>query len=305
MFERLKTELSAVEAPIASAHSIPPLCYTDDHTFMLEQKAIFHQSWIGLGRADRWKSPGDFSTEDIAGVPVIVVRDKAGNLKAHSNSCRHRGAKLLSGCGHTSTISCPFHRWTYDLSGALRGAPDMEVTPGFNKSEYGLVSFRIEERQGFAFLCLGENAPDIDTWMGDFADIHVPWNLSELTSTRRRELEVDCNWKGFIEVFNEYYHLPYVHPDSISDVYAPPDPPDEVTGNYASQFGTTEGTGGLMEATQQYALPPMPTLEGRNTHGTRYTWIYPNMTFAASTEAVWIYDAHPISADRTRVGMTI
>lgn len=305
MFERLKHQLESVAPPIASATSIPPACYADNDAFKLEQTAVFHKTWVGLGRADRWKTPGDFTTEDIGGVPVIVLRDKSGTLRGYSNACRHRGARLLDGCGTAPVISCPFHRWTYDLHGTLRGAPGMDATPGFDKADYGLITFRVEERQGFAFICLDNDTADIDTWLGDFADIHMPWNMGELVSTRRRQLEVDCNWKGFIEVFNEYYHLPCVHPDSISDVYAPPDPPDDVTGNYASQFGETDGTGGLMEDTQHHALPPMPTLKGRNARGTRYTWLYPNMTFAASTEAVWIYDAHPISPHRTRVGMTI
>jgi phenylpropionate dioxygenase-like ring-hydroxylating dioxygenase large terminal subunit len=119
------------------------------------------------------------------------------------------------------------------------------------------------------------------------------------------ELEVDCNWKGFLEVFNEYYHLPYVHPDTVANVYARPEAADAVTGKYASQFSVTEGTGGLLEATQAYALPAIPWLEGRNKSGTRYTWLFPNMTFAASTEAIWIYEATPLETGRCRVVMTV
>ncbi len=301
----LATKLEAVSLPISSTLSIPPQCYTDADAFQIEHHAVFRRSWIGLGRADRWAGPGDYSDETIAGVPTIIVRDTCGVLRGFANSCRHRGAKLLNGCGKAATISCPFHRWTYDLTGFLRRAPDMEQTPDFDQSDYGLIAFQVEERHGFAFICFDNTTPDIDTWMGDFGPIHEPWNLDGLVSTRRRELEVDCNWKGFLEVFNEYYHLPYVHPYSINDVYAPPDQPDDVTGNYTSQFGSTEGTGGLLEDAQAHALPPIPTLKGRNARGTRYTWMYPNMTFAASTEAIWVYDTLPLSPHRTRVGMTV
>ncbi len=298
-------QLCQVKPPIMSASTLPPVCYWDSAVFERERHAVFGRSWIGVGRADRWKEPGDFAAMELAGVPVIVVRDIEGTLRAFANSCRHRGAMLLEGAGNCRGIKCPFHGWAYKLDGRLAGAPHMEQTLDFDRSEFGLVSFRIAERHGFAFVCLGSDTVDIDTWLGDFGDIHAPWSLETLVSARRREFEVNCNWKNFIEVFNEYYHLPYVHPDSIDDVYDPPDAPDAVTGQYATQFGTTQGTGGLLTATQEHQLPPIPGLDGRNRQGTRYTWLYPNMTFAASTEAIWMYEAYPISPGRTRIGMTI
>ena len=114
-----------------------------------------------------------------------------------------------------------------------------------------------------------------------------------------------CNWKGFLEVFNEYYHLPFVHPNSIDSVYAHPEPHDEVTGCYASQFGRTEGTGGLMQSMQAHALPAMETIQKLGIQGARYTWLFPNMTFAASGEALWVYEATPLGADRSRVVQSV
>lgn len=168
-----------------------------------------------------------------------------------------------------------------------------------------MIEFRAAERDGFAFVCFDDDVEDIDEWLGDFSELHAPWSLGSLVTTRRLELEVDCNWKGFLEVFNEYYHLPYVHQDSIANVYARPEASDKVSGRYSSQFSTTEGTGGLLEATQQYALPSIPSLDGRNRNGTRYTWMFPNMTFAASTEAIWIYESTPLETGRCRVVMTV
>lgn len=299
------SRLDHVRGPIASAASLPPEAYTSASIADVETRAIFRKQWIGIGRADRVKAPGDFTTIDIAGIPVIVVRDSDGTLRAHANTCRHRGALLKQGDGNCKRLVCPFHAWTYALDGTLIGAPSMEKAPDFTKADYPLVSFRAAERDGFAFICMDEETPDIDTWIGDFSSIHQPWNLDNHVSTYRTEFEVACNWKTFLEVFNEYYHLPYVHPDSIDSVYKAPDPVDDVTGNYTTQFGETEGTGGLLESQQASALPINPSLEGRNRHGTRYTWVYPNMTFAASTEGTWIYETLPIAPDRCRVGMTV
>ncbi|MBT3558106.1 MAG: aromatic ring-hydroxylating dioxygenase subunit alpha [Rhodospirillales bacterium] len=305
MFEQLHTDLNGVAAPIETSASLPPACYADADVAGLERDAVFRTSWVGIGRWDQWKNVGDYSALTIADIPVIVVRDKSQVLKAYSNSCRHRGSLMLEGSGNAQTISCPFHRWTYGLDGELRGAPDMPECATFNKCDHGLVQFRAAERDGFAFICFDDATPDLDEWLGDFSELHAPWKMGELVTTRRLELEVDCNWKGFLEVFNEYYHLPYVHPDTVANVYARPEAADAVTGKYASQFSVTEGTGGLLEATQAYALPAIPWLEGRNKSGTRYTWLFPNMTFAASTEAIWIYEATPLETGRCRVVMTV
>jgi phenylpropionate dioxygenase-like ring-hydroxylating dioxygenase large terminal subunit len=106
-------------------------------------------------------------------------------------------------------------------------------------------------------------------------------------------------------VFNEYYHLPMVHPDSINWLYPEPDAVDTVNGQFTTQFGATEGAAALMENTQQFALPTAQGLQGREAKGTRYTWIYPNTTFALSQDSMWMYQAFPLSAGRCSVTQTI
>ena len=165
----------------------------------------------------------------------------------------------------------------------------------------GLVEFRVEERGGFAFVALSDEAPGIDEWLGAFDTLHAPWRLDELVTTRRRELEVDCNWKLFLEVFNESYHLEYVHAATFGGIYLEPELPDEVGGCVQSSFSPTAGTGGLKADEQAHVLPPMPGLGPRERAGTRYTWIFPALTFAAGSEALWAYAARPLGAARCRV----
>ena len=297
--------LSNVHPPVSASASLPPACYGTPAVVKTEEQALFRSGWIGIGRQDQWQTSGDYSTLEIAGVRFIVLRDSNKALRAHANSCRHRGSALLEGTGCVKAISCPFHRWTYGLDGQLRGAPRMPRDESFDKSEFGLVEFSTAERGGFAFVSFEENPCDIDAWLGDFCDVHAPWSMDSLVLTRRVEFEVHCNWKGFLEVFNEYYHLPFVHPNSIDSVYAHPEPHDEVTGCYASQFGRTEGTGGLMQSTQAHALPAIETIQKLGIRGARYTWLFPNMTFAASGEALWVYEATPLGADRCRVVQSV
>jgi len=290
--------------PVESAHSIPPVFYTSDELASAEIETFFRGGWIGVGRADMVKEPGEYIALDLAGQNIILLRDEAGALRAHANSCRHRGTRLVDGSGSCKGLRCPFHCWYYELNGKLKVAPRMEKADGFNKADYGLVSYRAEERLGFAFICMSNNTAGIDEYLGDFANIHSPWPLETLISVRRKELTVDCNWKAFLEVFNEYYHLPFVHAGSINAIYAKPDAADVVTGAYATQFGSTEGTGGLLQTEQDNSLPPVPGLSGRAKEGARYTWVFPNMTFAANLDALWCYEAFPIGASQCRVIQT-
>ena len=303
-FELDRTDLERCLLPAEDATSLPPICYRSELVQQAESQGIFRKSWIGIGRADRLKGPGDFETMEIGDVPIIVLRDKEGKFRAYSNSCRHRGARLLDGSGTCRGIRCPFHSWAYTLEGNLAGVPRMEDANSFNRSDHGLIEFRVEQKIGFLFVCLDSEAPGLDRYLGDFPTLHQSWPLESLVSVRRRSFEVECNWKAFIEVFNEYYHLPYVHADSIDGTYDIPEPADVTTGCYASQFGKTQGTGGLLDDQKEYSLPFIPGLTGEANEGVRYSWIFPNMTFAACTDSIWIYEAYPLTPTRCQVYQT-
>jgi len=300
----IKPHLRDCAKPVETSLSIPPVHYVSDEITDTEVAKIFRGGWIGVGRSDMVRKPGDFIALDIAGQNIILLRDESGQLRAHANTCRHRGTRLVDGSGSCRGLRCPFHSWFYGLDGQLVTAPQMDDVRGFEKSDYGLVSYRAEERLGFAFVCLSQATGEIDDHLGDFFDIHSPWPMETLVSVRRQELEVACNWKAFLEVFNEYYHLPFVHADSINNVYATVDKVDSVNGAFTTQFGTTTGTGGLLERDQDNSLPMIPGLSGKAKKGARYTWVYPNMTFAANSDALWCYEAYPLGASRCRVVQT-
>jgi len=297
--------LEKVSHPVTSAMTLPPACYTDPDWLRYEQEIVFSRGWVSVGREDRWGGPGDYLAVDLAGTPIIVMRDDKGALRAWSNSCRHRGMKLLSGAGQCKAVVCPFHGWSYGLDGGLISAPRMETCTDFNQQEFGLLEFRLGCQDGFVFVCLDPEQQALEDWLGDFGDVHAPWALDQLVATRFREFEVDCNWKTFLEVFNEYYHLPYVHPDSLTGFYREPDPVDAVIGEYTTQFGVTEGTAALLDDSKDSALPPATGLSGRDLTGTRYTWVYPNMTFAACFDSLWMYQVYPLGIDRCQVVQTV
>ncbi len=284
--------------------SIPPIYYAEEAVLESAIEIIFRRKWLGIGHAGRFKVAGDYEALELEGIPLIILRDKEGELRAFSNSCRHRGTRLLDGEGNCGGIRCPFHKWTYKLDGTLAGVPHMEDFIGFDRSQHGLIEFRATEMCGFGFVCLDNKAPDLREQIGDFYDRHLPWPLDTIVPTRRRSFDIDCNWKAFLEVFNEYYHLPFVHPDTLNSIYTAPHEGGAVTGAYASQYGETAGTGGLLEGQRDYALPNMPGLDNSVSNAVRYTWVFPNMAFAVSCDALWIYEANPIDAHRSLITQT-
>jgi len=292
-------------APASQAFTIPPAWYVDDELFAEETNAVFRRGWVGVGRAERWPKAGAYAAIEIGGVPVVIGRGDDGRLRAFANSCRHRASQIMVGEGTCARFRCPFHFWTYALDGRLIGAPSMQQTPGFDAAEHGLIDFPVAESHGFAFVSVDPDPPVFATWLGDFGAHHAPWPLAELRMARRRELVVDCNWKAFAEVFNEYYHLPYVHPDSIDENYLEPDEPESSSGAYATQFGRTQGSGGLLDDDRHLQFPIIAGLPERERTGVRYTWLFPNVVFAAGADALWMYEVYPDGPHRCNVAQTV
>ena len=303
--KKLLERIKLCKLALLQRRSLPFECYWEDSILIQEQKLIFSNQWLGLGRADRLETPGEYEVFELCGQSLVLIRDQDNILRLYANTCRHRGAKLLDGTGQCQAISCPFHGWTYTLDGNLKFAKTMSENSNFDFSEHSLIEYKLKELQGFLFAFLGNQPTDLDSQLGDFSELHQPWSLNELITTRREVFEVQCNWKAFLDVFNEYYHLSNIHPTSIDNLYIKPEESDKTTGDYASQFGFTTGTGALLEAHQSNALPKMENLGDPWNLGARYSWVFPNMTFAASQEAIWVYEANPITSQSCQVRQSI
>ncbi|MFO0996354.1 MAG: aromatic ring-hydroxylating dioxygenase subunit alpha [Alphaproteobacteria bacterium] len=292
-----------VRQPVSEAEGLPAWCYTSEAWLAAERGRLFRPHWACVGRADQIAAPGDYMVRSVAGASLIVLRDRDGAVRAFANTCRHRGAELLEGDGHCRAIKCPYHSWVYGLDGTLTGAPEMEETRDFDRGRFGLIPVRLESWANFLFVNLDGKGPSLAAHLGDCPALHAPWSLDEMVATRRRVFEVACNWKLFIDVFMEGYHLQSVHATSLAASYGAVDPPEPVTGEYSTLFTLNLGTVTLLQNSNRKALPPVPGLTGRNATGTRYTLVFPNFMFAATTDCMWFFEVEPLAPDRTRVGM--
>ena len=300
-------DVSQILQDASRAQSLDPCCYRDPQFLSFEHETLFRAGWISAGRADQLPDQGDYFAFSVADTELVAVRDEEMVVRVFANTCRHRAMRLLEpGRGSCRRLTCPFHAWTYGLDGALIAAPRMQSAENFNRSEFGLIEVQSAVRAGFIFVNIDGSAAPVDTWLGDFETLHSPWQLDTLVTASTREFQVACNWKSFLEVFNEYYHLRKVHPGTFSGLYAEPDPLQATRGSFVSQFGEHRilGSVGVLEEAAR-TLPVLPGLSGRLANGTRYTWVYPALTFASSHDAVWTLEAIPNGASSTQVRLTL
>ena len=204
-----------VAAPFERAHAMPKSVYTSPEFLVLEQHHVFAKDWICAGRAETLPNPGDYLTLTLAEEPLIVLRDRDGSIKAMSNVCRHRMSTLLEGRGHTRAIVCPYHAWTYNLDGSLRGAPAMTLNEGFCKDTIALPGIRCEVWQGWIMVTLNQGAPAPEHALQGVRDLIPNLDMSTYTETYRETFRWATNWKVLAENFMESYHLPVCHAGTI------------------------------------------------------------------------------------------
>ncbi|MEZ5755553.1 MAG: Rieske 2Fe-2S domain-containing protein [Paracoccaceae bacterium] len=204
-----------VAVPFERAQAMPKSVYTSPDFAEAEQRHIFAQDWLCAGRADALKEPGDYLTMEIAGEPVIILRDRDGQLRGLSNVCRHRMSTLLEGRGRVRAIVCPYHAWTYNLDGSLRGAPAMTLNETFCKDQVHLPKIRVTDWHGWIMVTLNPDAAPIHDRLRDVEALVGHLDMASYTETFREEFRWHTNWKVLAENFMESYHLPACHAGTI------------------------------------------------------------------------------------------
>ena len=189
--------------------------YTDDKWFNIDQKEIIAKSWQWVCHVEKLREAGSYTTIDVAGHPIAIVRNKDGELNAFYNVCKHRAHALLSGDGRTAVITCPYHAWAYNLDGHLVKAPHTEHLENFSTKEICLDSVQVEEFCGFIYVNLDPNAKSLATQSGTLKDEIDHWapDIDKLTFGHRLTYDIKSNWKTVIDNFLECYHCPTAHKD--------------------------------------------------------------------------------------------
>ncbi|MEX3928506.1 Rieske 2Fe-2S domain-containing protein [Paraburkholderia sp. BR10936] len=228
--------------------------YLSEELFRLEQERLFQRSWNYVGHESQVPEPGDYYTTEIAGQPLILVRQPDRNLRVLMNRCAHKGARLVCQVqGNTGKFfRCPYHAWAYKTDGALLAVP---LKTGYEhtrmhacESGAGLVAPRMAVHRGFVFTCLSAEGPEFSDYLGPVLTVldsladRSPMGELQIAGGCLRSV-MRCNWKMYLENVNDSVHPVSTHESvsatarSVQDTQ-PADAPESIALQQLLPFGS-------------------------------------------------------------------
>ena len=199
-------------------HALLGGLYNDPDVYSADLEKIFARHWLYAGHISQVAEPGDFFTYTVAEESVIVARGRDGVLRAMANVCRHRGSRVcLKPEGNARLFVCPYHAWSYDLSGALVSA--REMGGAFDKSAHGLKQVHLRVAAGLIFISLAEEPLSFDHAGAVIAGAYDPYGWADAKIAHRETYTIDANWKLAVENYLECYHCAPAHKE-YSELHA-------------------------------------------------------------------------------------
>jgi choline monooxygenase len=291
-----------VNPQLECAETLASRFYTDPAILALEKAQIFLRTWqlVGtlsqpcgeLNGAKRTIADREtYFTADVAGEPVVVVRDKSGTLRAFSNVCRHRAGPIAQGAGCRNVLNCAYHGWTYTLDGRLIGTPEVDGVEFFDRSTMGMVPLLCETWQQFIFVNFDRDAPSLSEYLGNIPQLSSSFPFQGLSLTERRDYYVNCNWKVYVDNYVEGYHIPIVHPGLMKEI----DYPRyrcETFRYHSQQIGPVKDL--KPSDTHERVYPP-----GSGLPEALYFWVFPNLMLNIYPDNIQVNIIVPLSHEKT------
>lgn len=299
------TDLAAVCAPIERAHGLWNAHYTDPETYAEEKSALFVSGWSGLGVASSVPEPGDALPVTFLDMPLLMIRDRQGQVRVFHNICRHRGMILVGAPRKIDgAIRCPYHSWCYATDGRLVstphvGGPGMNTHPGIDRALLGLVEVRSHIWRDVVWVNLSGTAPAFEdahrTLLTRWSDFDGP--LYHGGAESRFTLQVECNWKLAVENYCESYHLPWVHPglnsySRLEDHY-PIEEPGLFSGQGTVVYRQLTGAGGAV-------FPDFAGIGDKWDTAAEYVSVFPNVLLGVHRDHAFAIILQPDGPARTR-----
>jgi Rieske 2Fe-2S family protein len=285
---------------------LPRAAYVDPAVFAWEQKYFFDSGWTCVGFSSRLAQPGDQRAESVGAGSVLLTRDEDGTLHGFANTCRHRGHELLP-CGESAqnnSVICPYHSWTYSLSGGLRFAQGFKGRESFDQSAWGLVELPVAEWHGLVFVDGSGQAPPLADSLRELDELVTPYEPERLVMAGRHEYDAAANWKILTENYHECYHCPMIHPELCR--VSPPKSGE----NYPAQGTWVGGWMDLRDGMDTMSLDgtslgvPLRGLDAKGLRTVIYVNIFPNVLLSLHPDYVMTHRLMPLAVDRTMIECT-
>lgn len=197
--------------------------YTDPEVFKVEVDGVLSKTWQFACHASELENVGDYYAFEMAGQSLFAIKGRDEVIRTFYNVCQHRGHELVTGTGTTRVVVCPYHAWTYELTGQLRAGPNINNVEGFDKSKICLTEVRTEVFMGFVFVNLDPDAKPMEEWFPNAQAELMEWvpNWDQLKPVKWVEIPENCNWKVSVENYSECYHCSLNHPTFATGVVKP------------------------------------------------------------------------------------
>jgi Rieske 2Fe-2S family protein len=303
-----RRDIELTMQPLERATMLPPPAFTDPGVFAWELDNLF-RGWVCVGHVSAVGEAGRFVTREFGPDSVLVIGGDDGRPRAFLNVCRHRGARIVeeSQGSVRKRLRCPYHAWSYGLDGSLKAAPHMDGVDDFEFGCWGLIEVRLDVVGGLVLIDLSGEAPAVDEHIGELRTYLDRYRLERLEPADAREYEVEANWKGIAQNYNECLHCPGVHPElnALSDYMSG----TEVHGPGAWCGGSMtlrEGasTMALADGNGNGHTNGRPAIEGladRDLETVLYFALFPNALVSLHPDYVMLHTLWPRAADRTDV----
>lgn len=303
LVEEIKTLMDLVERKTTSlADSVMEIDvneYTDPSQFQREKVELFRNYPQFVGPSCVVPKPGDYFAFDDTGVPILVVRQGDGSLKAFVNICSHRGAPLNE-CDHGQAkngrlFSCPYHGWTYDLSGKLIGVPfGKEGFDTIDREALGLRQLDVQEKYGMIFVMPNPDKTfDIDQVLGGLQERLSGFGFEDHYYLGAKQVFTNFSWKLNMDTFHEYYHFEFLHPQTIATMAY------SNTAHY-KQYGRNHSMGSPALAINELKGIPEEQWQPRK-YSSYVNYIFPNTVIFVVEDHFQTWRVYPIAPDRSVV----
>src|SRR5450432_266804 len=291
-----------VNEQIECAHTLASRFYTDPAILEVEHARIFRRTWQLVGTLSHAcgevggvkrtiADPESFFTAEVAGEPIVVVRDQQGTLRAFSNVCRHRAGPIAQGSGCQHVLRCGYHGWTYTLDGRLIGTPDTDGVEFFDRSTMGMVPLRVETWEQLILVNFDADAEPLVTFLGDIPQQARGFEFQGLQFAERRDYLIQCNWKVYVDNYLEGYHIPIAHPGLMREIdYA--QYRTDTFRYHSQQFAPIRAMKAKDDGERFYA-------PGAGQQQALYFWVFPNLMLNIYPDNISTNLIVPISADKT------
>ena len=288
-----------VDPDIAKAFTISTDVYTSAEIFEAAKEKIFAPSWQFIGDKDEVKENGDVQPfillEHYMNEPLVLTKDKTGDMHCLSNVCTHRGNIVANeACKRVGQLRCKYHGRQFELSGKFISMPEFTGVENFPCEADNLPALPLFNWGNLLFTTLTKTAEAAVYFKEMMERLHwLPLDEFVYRPDLDKSFEVKANWALYCENYLEGFHIPFVHA-SLNTVLN--------FGEYTTElFPKSSLQLGIGKAEDDcFNLPPSSVDYGKNV-AAYYFWVYPNMMFNFYPWGLSVNIVNPIAVNKTKV----